>query len=154
MKVDALNQANSTLSGTVARGKQLVLATSSNEGLRITRSGRERRTKRANKVDVFRACVTLAENRIADKGQYVLYMRILGADGKPIEAPEKNIAVMNGKRMNYHGMASVDYTGAAKEVCLDGVRSTNSAVDLEGGVYTVEVYTERYKVGTTTIEFR
>jgi len=164
MVADSLNNAiaanqnltgrNASLTTTVAQGKQLVLASSSLTPVRITGSGKERSTKKAKRTDRINVCVTLAKNRIADQGERVLYVKLFAPNGKPVDAPESNKAVVGGEQSGFNGSAKITYTGDAQEICIAANRATDAPVKLTPGIYTAAIMTNSYVVGTVAIELR
>lgn len=164
MVADSLNSAilanqslsgqNSALSNTVAKGKQLVIAASSATAARVTASGKERKTKRAKKTDRVNVCITIAKNRIADAGERTLYVKLFAPNGKAVDAPEKNMAVVAGENSGYNGMAKVNFQGEAMDVCIAANRATDAPVVLEPGIYTAAVMTDSYVLGTVAVELK
>jgi hypothetical protein len=164
MVADSLNSAilanqslsgqNSALSNTVAKGKQLVIAAASATAARITSSGKERKTKRAKKTDRVNVCITIAKNRIADSGERTLYVKLFAPNGKAVDAPEENMAVVAGENSGYNGMAKVNFQGEAMDVCIAANRATDAPVELEPGIYTAAVMTDSYVLGTVAVELK
>jgi len=164
MVADSLNNAiaanqnltgrNASLTTTVAQGKQLVLASSRLTPVRITGSGKERSTKKAKRTDRINVCVTLAKNRIADQGERVLYVKLFAPNGKPVDAPESNKAVVGGEQSGFNGSAKITYTGDAQEICIAANRAKDAPVKLTPGIYTAAIMTNSYVVGTVAIELR
>ena len=150
----ALSGQNSALSNTVAKGKQLVIAASSATAARITNSGKERKTKRAKKTDRVNVCITIAKNRIADSGERTLYVKLFAPNGKAVDAPEKNMAVVAGENSGYNGMAKVNFQSEAMDVCIAANRATDSPVVLEPGIYTAAIMTDSYVLGTVAVELK
>lgn len=150
----ALTGQNSVLSNTVAKGKQLVIAASTATAARITASGNERKTKRAKKTDRVNVCITIAKNRIADAGERTLYVKLFAPNGKAVDAPEKNTAVVAGENSGYNGMAKVNFQGEAMDVCIAADRATDAPVVLEPGIYTAAVMTDSYVLGTVAVELK
>lgn len=150
----ALTGQNSVLSNTVAKGKQLVIAASTATAARITASGNERKTKRAKKTDRVNVCITIAKNRIADAGERTLYVKLFAPNGKAVDAPEKNMAVVAGENSGYNGMAKVNFQGEAMDVCIAADRATDAPVVLEPGIYTAAVMTDSYVLGTVAVELK
>jgi len=145
---------NSTLSTTVEKGKRLVIASATTQAARVTASGKERKTRRAKRTDRINACITLAKNRIADAGERTLFVKILDPNGKPVDAPEQNMAVVGGERSGYNGEAVVNFEGEAVEVCIPANRAIDAPVELTPGIYTIAVYTDSYLVGTVALELK
>ena len=150
----ALAGQNSGLRETVEKGQQLVIATSSVQAVRIANNGKERKTRRAGKADQLNVCITLAKNRIAEQGETTLYAKWIGPNGKPVDAPEANLAVVGGERSNFNGSTVVNFTGEATEVCIAAGRATDAPVELGAGIYTVAVMTDSYLVGTVAVELK
>jgi hypothetical protein len=150
----SLRNTNTGLTETVAKGKQLVIATSTTEAFRIAGNGKMRRTRRASKADGITACITLAKNRIAATGEETLYVKWIGENGKPVDAPEQNQAVVGGEQSGFNGKAVVNFQGEAIEVCIDAKRAIDAPVKLESGIYTLAIMTDSYLVGTVAVELK
>lgn len=150
----ALSGQNSVLSNTVAKGKQLVIASSSATAARVTDSGKERKTKRAKKANRINVCITIAKNRIADSGERTLYVKLFAPDGKAVDAPEKNMAVVAGENSGYNGLAKVNFQGEALDVCIAADRAMDAPVVLEPGIYTAAVMTDSYVLGTVAVQLK
>ena len=150
----SLRNTNTGLTETVAKGKQLVIATSTTEAFRIAGNGKMRRTRRASKADGITACITLAKNRIAATGEETLYVKWIGENGKPVDAPEQNQAVVGGEQSGFNGKAVVNFQGEAIEVCIDANRAIDAPVKLESGIYTLAIMTDSYLVGTVAVELK
>jgi len=149
----SLRNTNTGLTETVAKGKQLVIATSTTEAFRIAGNGKMRRTRRA-KADGITACITLAKNRIAATGEETLYVKWIGENGKPVDAPEQNQALVGGEQSGFNGKAVVNFQGEAIEVCIDAKRAIDAPVKLESGIYTLAIMTDSYLVGTVAVELK
>ncbi|MGB1184137.1 MAG: hypothetical protein ACPG4S_03155 [Schleiferiaceae bacterium] len=149
-----LSGQNNALSATVEKGERLVIATATTQAVRVTASGKERKTRRAKRTNRINACLTLAKNRIAPAGTRTLYVKIIDPNGKPVDAPEANMAVVGGERSGYNGEAQVDFQGEAVEVCVAANRAVDAPVELAAGIYTIVVYTDAYLVGTAALELK
>ena len=164
MIADSLNNAldananlqgqNTGLRDTLAKGKQLVIAFSTVQAFKITSNGKERKTRRAKRADQLNTCITLAKNHIADEGEITLYAKWIGPNGKPVDGPEANLAVVGGERSNYNGSAAVNFSREATEVCIVAGRAIDAPVELMPGIYTIAVMTDSYLVGTVAIELK
>ena len=164
MIADSLNNAmdaNANLQGqntglreTVAKGQQLVIASTTVQAIRIASNGNERKTRRAKRTDQLNACITIAKNRIAAQGETVLYAKWIDPNGKTVDGPEANVAIVGGERSNFNGSATVNFTGEATEVCIAARRAVDAPVELVPGIYTIAVMTESYLVGTVSVELK
>lgn len=163
MIADSLNNAinaNANLQGqikdyrdTVAKGKQLVIATSITEAVRLRNNGKERKVRFAKRTDQLNICITLAENK-SFRGETTLYAKWIGPNGKPVDGPEENLAIVGGERSNYNGSATVNFSGEPTEVCIVAGRAVDAPVELTPGIYTVAVMTDSYLVGTVAVELK
>ena len=52
--------------------------------------------------------VLLLLNRIADSGERTLYVKLFAPNGKDVDAPENNKAVVGGVNSGYNGMVKVN----------------------------------------------
>ena len=164
MIADSLNNAmvaNANLEGlntglreTVAKGQQLVIASSTVQAVRIASNGKQRKTRRAKRTDQLNACITLAKNRIAEKGETILYAKWIGPNGKPVDGPEENVAVVGGERSNFNGSTTLNFNGEATEVCIAAGRAVDAPVVLASGIYTIAIMTDNYLVGTVAVEMK
>ena len=145
---------NTGLRETVEKGKQLVITSSTVQAIRIASNGKERKTRRAKHTDQLNTCITLAKNRISERGETTLYAKWIGPNGRSVDGPEANIAVVGGERSNFNGSARIDYSGEAKKVCITANRALNTPVELAPGIYTIAVMTDSYLVGTVAVELK
>lgn len=146
----ALAGENGELSNTVARGKQLVIASGTATPLKA--NGRP--TKKGKKTNSVELCMTIAKNRIAEVGEQMLYIKLLAPNGKAVDAPEKNMAKVAGEMSGFNGKVKIKYQGEALEVCVKAKRATNTPVVLKPGIYTAAVMTDSYVVGTVAVELK
>ena len=76
-----LEQKNQQLFDRVSTASILKAVDLDVEGLYYRASGREVSTTRANKIQNFRICFTILENKVTESGSKALYIRILSPDG-------------------------------------------------------------------------
>ena len=145
---------NTGLRETVEKGQRLVIASSTVRAVRIASNGKERKTRRAKRADQLNVCITLAKNRIAKQGETTFYAKWIGLNGKPVDGPEGNVAVVGGERSNFNGSATINFTGEATEVCIAAGRAVDAPVQLPPGIYTIVVMTDSYLVGTVAVELK
>jgi hypothetical protein len=164
MIADSLNNAmnaNANLQGqnlglrnTIEKGQQLVIASSTAQAVRLRNNGKERRVRFAKRTDQLNVCITLAKNRIVEQGETTLYAKWIGPNGKPVDGPEENLAIVGGERSNYNGSATVNFSGEPTEVCIVAGRAVDAPVELTPGIYTIAVMTDSYLVGTVAVELK
>jgi len=164
MIADSLNNAmnaNANLQGqnlglrnTVEKGQRMVIASSTAQAVRLRNNGKERKVRFAKRTDQLNVCITLAKNRIVEQGETTLYAKWIGPNGKPVDGPEANLAIVGGERSNYNGSATVNFSGEPTEVCIVAGRAVDAPVELTPGIYTVAVMTDSYLVGTVAVELK
>lgn len=164
MIADSLNNAidaNANLQGqnlglrnTVEKGQRMVIASSTAQAVRLRNNGKERKVRFAKRTDQLNVCITLAKNHIVEQVETTLYAKWIGPNGKPVDGPEENLAILGGERSNYNGSATVNFSGEPTEVCIVAGRAVDAPVELTPGIYTVAVMTDSYLVGTVAVELK
>ena len=100
-------------------------------------------TDRSSRARKLRACMSLIENTIAERGWRTVYIRVKGPDDILMTDDTNKLFVCNGEQMIYSALREVDYQGEEVEICIYFASS-----DFAKGKYTVEFYTEETKLGT------
>ncbi|NMB36987.1 MAG: hypothetical protein GX993_02955 [Bacteroidales bacterium] len=127
--------------GAVVKARGVVLSA-------INASNRE--TDRSSRVEKLRACLSLIENSIAEKGPKVIYIRVKGPDGILMTGDQQRIFTVNDEEMIYSASREVDYQGEEVEVCIYFA----SGQGFVKGVYNVEVYSSETKLGSADLLLR
>ncbi|MEO6550365.1 MAG: hypothetical protein ABIN94_20335 [Ferruginibacter sp.] len=116
-------------------------------GVQEKKSGKEKETTTAKKVDKLRITFDLDENRIANSGSKELYVSITAPDGTPVAVE----ALGSGKFTTREGAdkffthkVEINYTQGEKQtVSFDWKQNTNFAT----GSYKIEVFHNGFKIG-------
>ncbi|MEA5459451.1 hypothetical protein VB796_10395 [Arcicella sp. LKC2W] len=100
---------------------------------------------RAKKVDQLKLAFTLPSNAITEKENKEIMVRIMDADGAVISDSATGSSVFNfdGKEMAYTTKGTVAYTNNDQNVEMLYARGTA----YRAGNYTVELYSEGFKIG-------
>ena len=101
-------------------------------------------TDRSSRARKLRACMSLIENSIAERGWRTIYIRVKGPDDILMTDDTGKVFVCNGEQMIYSALREVDYQGEEVEICI----YFSSSENFSKGKYTVEFYTEEAKLGT------
>jgi hypothetical protein len=119
------------------------------------RSGKEKETKKAKRVDIMKITFDIDENRIADSGPKDVFIRILGPDGNMISNAASGSGVTtltNGKTVNYTVM---------KQIPLEKGKPVNDISmnwhqdgDYQAGKYSIEIYNSGYLVGSGDVTLK
>lgn len=149
VKNTELTDENRVLKKDVAVGSMLQLSKLNAAAYRVRGSGKEKETSSAGSADRIKACYTVAKNLIANKGERVVYLRVTTPDLKVVAAQGQgdNTFTFNGQPLMYSAKQSLYYEQDIIESCIN----MDKASDFVAGEYTVELYTEGYKLGETKV---
>jgi predicted nucleic acid-binding Zn-ribbon protein len=113
----------------------------------IKRSGKEKSTTTARKVDVLRISFDLDENRVAPSGSKELYVAITAPNGTPVTMPEMGSGTFDtreGGSKFYTTRVNVSYEqGKRTPVSFDWKQNGN----YQTGDYKIEVYHNGFLIG-------
>ncbi len=101
-------------------------------------------TDRSSRARKLRACLSLIENSIAERGWRTVYIRVKGPDDVLMTDDSGKVFTCDGQQMIYSASREVDYQGEEVEICLYFAASQG----FEKGKYTVDIYTDETKLGT------
>ena len=101
-------------------------------------------TDRSSRARKLRACLSLIENSIAERGYRTVYIRVKGPDGVLMTDDSGKIFTCGGEQMIYSASREVDYQGDEVEICIYFANSQG----FEKGKYTVDLYTDETRLGT------
>ncbi|MDE0723024.1 MAG: hypothetical protein OSB28_06925 [Flavobacteriales bacterium] len=113
-------------------------------GIRVTQTGRQRETARADRVEMIKVCFTLLENKIAEPGNKVLNLRVTDLEG--------NVLLSNNDG-GYSATRNIDYSNDRLDACVF------YSVDIESnalisGEYTVEILEQETPIGSSILILR
>lgn len=111
----------------------------------ITSSNKE--TDRSSRTAKLKICTSLIENSLAPKGPMQLYIRVFGPDKMLLTTSEQQNFTVNGERLIYSASREVDYQGSEIEICIYYAGNQG----FTKGVYSIDVYTSRGKLGTADV---
>lgn len=121
------------------------------DGIRIVRSGREKTSSKARKVEKIRVGFTLPKNEVTNPGLKTIYLVLTG--------PDKQVLTDGGSNFNYEGgqlaytvYDQVNYKNKPKDVMMYGKNLFKK--DFDKGIYKVEIYCEGAKIGSTQLELK
>lgn len=113
-------------------------------GIRVTQTGRQRETARADRVEMIKVCFTLLENKIAEPGNKVLNLRVTDLEG--------NVLLPNNDG-GYSATRNIDYSNDRLDACVF------YSVDIEtnaliSGEYTIEILEQEVVIGSSVLSLR
>ena len=78
-------------------------------------SGKQVLTTKARRTDKVKICFSVAENRIAEKGDKVLYVQVLDANNNVLG--ENASVALDGKTLSYSFTTEFNYSNKALDIC-------------------------------------
>ena len=113
-------------------------------GIRVTQTGRQRETARADRVEMIKVCFTLLENKIAEPGNKILNLRVTDLEG--------NVLLPNNDG-GYSATRNIDYSNDRLDACVF------YSVDIEtnaliSGEYTIEILEQEAVIGSSILNLR
>ncbi|MBA3901460.1 MAG: hypothetical protein H0X62_14850 [Bacteroidetes bacterium] len=153
-KYNELNQERTKLAEKVENASILQASNIIASGIQLKSNGKEVETNRVKRSEKIKVCFTLGVNKIASKGERMVYVRILSPEGKVLAegADESHMFAFDGVRGLYSAKRAVEYqneliTGCAYFTVKDGD-------NLPEGKYIADIYADRAKIGTTSFELK
>jgi len=145
MKV--LEKEKETLEEKVDIASQLELKNIAAQGL----TGKNKATKKINKVAKIRVCFTIKKNITAPVGEKTVYMRI--------ERPDKSLLMQSlndkfkyeGSEINFSSKRIIEYEGKDLDVCIYYKVDEG---ELMKGEYVADIFIDGKNVGTITFELK
>jgi regulator of replication initiation timing len=110
---------------------------------------KEVETDKANKVEEIRVKFSIDKNSISDAGDKDIFVKIIGPDGSPITTKMQTTKV-DGTETLYTERKTIDYQNEKQ----DNVVYCKKQGAYPKGEYTVEIFTEGYKIGTSKFTLR
>lgn len=143
---EQLSKQVENLSGQVAAGAVLKA-----RGLRLEAFNRkDKMTDRSSRVVRLLASLTIVENDLAERGPVRVYIRVKDPDGILLTNNTRTSFNFNGEVMIASASREVDYEGSEVDLSI----YLNDIPAYNKGVYTVEAYTEKSKLGTAELLLR
>lgn len=149
---EQLMDQNVNLTNKVALGAVLKVSGFSVEGIRMRSGGKEAPTTKARSVEKIKACFTLGENKVANRGNKNVYLRVITPEGSSlwIEDAGSGKFMAQGQETLYTAMATVDYQQEDLPLCIYWTKGTPFAE----GTYKAEVYADGLLIGETSFTLR
>jgi ABC-type transporter Mla subunit MlaD len=147
----ALENMTAEQAARLAKGAVLTANVMTAEALFLRNSGKQVQTERASKAEMIKCSFTLGENRTADPGNKVLYMRVISPDGSVLPANEPdNRFKFNGMEGDFSVKREVNYQNQPIDVAI----FWTAPGEMASGQYIVEVYESGGSVGKTTFTLK
>lgn len=148
-QVNSLTQENSVLSNKVAIASVLKVIGLKATGIRQKSSGKETENNKAKATDRIKACFTILENLVVDKGPKEIYMRVISPDGTVMSTTNESFQY-NGQPTLYTTRETIMYENRNTDLCLYWEKGSVYAP----GVYQIELYCAGSMIGGTKLELK
>ena len=139
-----LEERQENMADIIEAGRVLQCAEIEVIGVRITASGRQRETARADKIDMIKVSFTLLANRISEPGSKLLHLRITG--------PNEQV-LLSGDEDGYSASRTIDYANERLDACVFYTNEGEGS-GLEPGTYLVEILEGEIVIGSVTTDMR
>lgn len=125
------------------------------EAIKVKRNGKEKETQRAKKADILRITFDIDENRIAESGTKMVYLRVIDPKGAVINNPAKGsgmITTAKGDHLSYtlSKVIPLVTNQPYKNVVVDW----NQDGEYEKGNYKIEIYNDGYSIGAGEVDLK
>ncbi len=139
------------------QNKRISLAKKLNASTLIAVAVRERKLfgkkeveiTKASKVEEIKVRFSLDKNEISDAGDKDIFIKIIGPDGSTITSKTQTTKV-DGTETLYSQMKTIDY----KNEKLEDVVYYKKQGEYKPGEYTIEIFAEGYRIGTTKMTLK
>jgi outer membrane murein-binding lipoprotein Lpp len=150
VKNTELTSENRELNKNVAVGSMLQLSKMEAAAYKLKGSGKEKESNTAS-ADRFKACYTIAKNLIAKGGERTVYMRITTPELKVLASKDgENTFNFNGQPLMYSAKQNMFYENDIIESCINFDKANNFVA----GEYTIELFTEGYRLGEAKVTLK
>jgi hypothetical protein len=123
-------------------------------GINEKRSGKEKTTTTAKRVDKLRISFDLDENRITQSGNKSIYICITDPKGNPVTVEALGSGIFktrDGQDKSFTQQLEINYTqGQRQTISIDWKQDS----DYEKGDYKIEVYNNGFKIGEGIRSFK
>jgi hypothetical protein len=140
---------NSRLADKVNAGSILIATNVVTGGSRNKSNGKQSPTNKAKQVQQITTTFTLLENRVIDKGNVDIYIRLIGPSGD-VESSNQDTFMAGGQSLVYTVKESIDYNNQDTPVTIALAKGTQFVK----GKYNIEIYHSGEKIGKSTIDLK
>ena len=116
---------------------------------------KEIETDKAKRIERVNICFTLSENKIAQSGRKIIYIRIARPDNVIVCEGKEDIYSFEyqGQKLQYSMKKEIDYDNKAMDVCLSWNKRDPKTPALVG-IYHVAIFVDGYEIGQTKFELK
>ncbi len=149
-----LKEEKDELSGKVEEASTLGTYNIDAGAFRVKSGNNETKTDKIRRTDRIKVCFTLSANTIVKPGKKSIYVR-LAQPNKEIIAKGRNDKYTfehKGEILQYTMKKDLDYENEAIDICMRW--NKRQAVELEAGIYHIDIFDGDNNIGHTTFELK
>ncbi|HHH53518.1 MAG TPA: hypothetical protein ENK91_07655 [Bacteroidetes bacterium] len=124
------------------------------KGYSIKENGKYSRKRKAKNIEVLKICFDMLENEIADIGEEVFVIRLIGPEGNTLYDENTGSGIItkasDNSQMKYTKSYNVEYNKQNENICL----IWNKDIPLKKGPYKLEIYNKGYLAGKYEFKLR
>jgi len=125
------------------------------EAIHVKKNGKEKETNKAKKANTLRIKWNIDENRIAESGTKQLYLRIIAPDASILSNPANGSGMMTTAKGDHITFSAIKEISLIKDQPVNDVTlDWHQDGDYMKGDYTIEIYSEGYKVGSGVVHLK
>ncbi len=148
---EQLSETNEKLETTIKKGAILEAQGIIAQGIKIRSNGSEKVMDKATRVDKFKTCFTLGKNLLSEKGNKMVYLRLVNPNGMVEQGAltsSMTMAAADDKTIEVSERKQVYYEGSPIDMCI----YVDAPEEPMVGTYTVEVYCEGHLIGQSSFK--
>jgi hypothetical protein len=125
------------------------------EGIRMTGSGRERSTDKANRIEKVKVCFTVGENKLVSSGLKTIYIRIARPDNEIVSHRMGDVTTFEyqGEKIEYTTKKEIEYQQEPLNLCMYWTKKSEKEPAMIG-TYNIAVFADGEEIGQTSFELR
>lgn len=123
-------------------------------GVRVRGGNNETITNKVRRTDRIKVCFTLSENSIVGAGKKSIYIRVAQPDKQILSKGRTDQYTFEhkGEMLQYTMKKDVNYENESIDICLSWNR--RQSVELQPGLYHVDIFDGDFNIGHTTFELK
>lgn len=123
--------------------------------IHLKRNGKEKETSKAKKVDVLRVKFDIDENRIAENGNRMIYVRIIASGGNTLNSAANGSGNLTTNKGDVIAYSMVKEIALIKEQPVKNLSlDWKQEGDYTPGNYMIEIYNEGFKIGSGNVTLK
>lgn len=146
---EQLSTVNKRLQTKLKAGAILEAQAISAMGIKLRSNGSEKPMDKASRVEKFKTCFTIGKNMLSEKGNKLVYLRVINPDGdieQGANAEGTKITLADEKVIEVSERKQVYYENSPIDMCI----YVDAPEEAMVGKYEVEIYSEGYLIGKSS----